>query len=170
VSPTNSINRLAYEVAAKDAAWPVLPIVMADMESGEIVVVNKFVADVFGYEADDLYGQPIEMLVPDALRDSHAQWRRDATVPKARLMGVGRQIMGRRKDGTLFPVHVGLTAMECMGRNIGIAFVIDLTGPVTQAIHTAQQVQQVQQAQQDQQEQHDKPPPVTADGARGKYG
>lgn len=124
----SEMQRLMFEVEAKDMAWPVLPILLADMETGEIVYVSKFCADIFGYGKTELLHQPLELLVPEPLRDAHARWRKDASVPKARLMGVGRQIKGRKKDGTLFPVHVGLTAMVALGRPIGIAFVVDLTG------------------------------------------
>lgn len=128
MSKTSNLDKIMYEVAAKDVAWPVLPIIMADMESGEIVYISKYAADIFGYDVEELAKKPIEILIPEDIRDAHSRWRKDATVPKTRLMGVGRQIRGRKKDGTLFPVHVGLTAMTALGRQIGIAFVIDLTG------------------------------------------
>lgn len=124
----SEISKLGYEIAAKDAAWPVLPIIMADMQTGEILHVSKFAANIFGYEAEELVGQVIEVLVMDELKLPHAHWRKDASVPKTRLMGVGRQIYGKRKDGSTLPVHIGLTAMQALGRQVGIAFVIDLTG------------------------------------------
>lgn len=126
----SEVANIAYEIAAKDAAWPVLPVVIADMKTGEIYYVSKFAADVFGYTPEELTGQPVEVLVPESLRFAHAAWRQDATVPKTRLMGVGRQIRGVRKDGTTFPAHVGLTATTALGRLVGVAFVIDLTGVV----------------------------------------
>ena len=124
----SALTALTYEITAKDSAWPLLPIIMADTLTGEIVYASKFAADLFGYAPEELLGRPIEGLVPEALRDMHSRWRQEASVPKTRLMGVGRQITGRRKDGTLFPVHVGLTEMKALGRSIGVAFVIDLTG------------------------------------------
>src|SRR5437016_11481022 len=108
---TSALDHLALEITAKDAAWPVLPIIMADMQTGEILYASVFAAGIFGYEAAELLGQPVETLIPEDVRDAHARWRQDTTVPKTRLMGVGRKIYGRKKDGTLFPVHIGLTAM-----------------------------------------------------------
>lgn len=124
----SEINRIAYEISAKDAAWPVLPIIMADTQTGEIVYVSQFAAATFGYEVEELVGKPIEVLIPEKIRDAHTRWRRDVNTPNTRLMGVGRQIQGRRKSGRTFPCHVGLTSMKVLGKTIGIAFVIDLTG------------------------------------------
>ena len=121
---------LAYEVTAKDAAWPVMPILMADMQSGEIVYASRFAADIFGYTPDELIGQHVESLMPEDIRDSHSRWRQDASVPKARLMGVGRLMRGLKKNGSTFPVHIGLTAITSRERHIGVALIIDLTGIV----------------------------------------
>lgn len=126
------IARVAYEMAAKDAAWKVLPIIIADTDTGEILYCSQFAADTFGYTVDELLGQTIETLIPEDVRISHSRWRQDASVPKTRLMGVGRQIHGKRKDDSIFPVHIGLTSTKALDRTIGIAFVIDLTGIVRQ--------------------------------------
>lgn len=125
---SSDLDKLAYEIAARDAAWSVLPIVLADMDTGEVLYASVFAAGIFGYEAAEIVGQSVEMLIPEDVRDAHSRWRQDASVPVTRLMGVGRQIRGRKKDGTLFPVHVGLTATTVHGRQIGIAFIVDLTG------------------------------------------
>lgn len=122
--------RLAYETAAKDAAWSILPILMADMETGDIVYVSQSVADIFGYHYEELIGKKVEILVPEDLRDAHSRWRKDTAVPKTRLMGVGRALWGVKKDGATFPVHIGLTAVHVHEHMIGIAFIIDLTGIV----------------------------------------
>lgn len=124
------LNRMAYEIAAKDIAWPVLPVIMADSKTGEILYCSKYAANIFGYDDGELLGKRIEVLIPESVRSAHEKWRQDASVPRTRLMGVGRQILGRRKDGSVFPVHIGLTSMEVHERSIGIAFIIDLTGIV----------------------------------------
>lgn len=123
----SEINRLVYEVAAKDAVWPLLPIVMANLDSGEIVFVSKPAADLFNYEVDDLLGKPLEVLVPPNVATTHENWRKDASVPKIRTMGSGRQVYGRRKDGNLFPAHVSLMEAPAIGKRIGVAIVVDLT-------------------------------------------
>lgn len=124
----NHLRRVAYELAAKEAAWPVLPIIMARLCDGEIVYLTKPAADTFGYTVEELLGKPVEILLPENVRTPHAEWRQDVSVPKTRLMGAGRQVQGRRKNGELFPAHVGLTQVTVLEESIGIAFVVDLTG------------------------------------------
>ena len=119
---------LAFNLTTKDATWPVLPIIAADMNTGEIVYASKFAADIFGYAEPELTGQIVEILLLEAVQDQHARWRQDASVPKTRLMGIGRLLYGRKKDGTIFPLHIGLTATKVLDRSIGVAFVVDLTG------------------------------------------
>lgn len=123
-----SLHTIAYEIAAKDAAWPVLPILMARLQDTEIVYVTTALANTFGYEIEELIGESVGSLLPEDIRETHALWMRDVSVPKTRLMGAGRQVQGRRKSGELFPAHVGLTQVTVLDEAIGIAFVVDLTG------------------------------------------
>lgn len=122
----SELTRRAHQVAARDAAWPRLPILQADMQTGEIVDVHQPAADIFGYAVEELLGQSVELLVPEALRESHVHWRQDVQVPRTRLMGQGRKVMGRHKDGSLKPVFIGLT--ESSANGIAVAFIVDLTG------------------------------------------
>lgn len=126
----NEVSRFAYEIAARDASWKVLPVLAADTTTGEILFLSEFVASIFGYAPEELLGKPVEALISETLRSSHSLWRQDASAPRTRLMGVGRQVMGLRKNGQLFPAHIGLTVTTALDREIGIAFVIDLTGVV----------------------------------------
>lgn len=131
MSTVNELGRVGIQLAAKDAAWDVFPLIMADCKTGEILDVHTFAANIFGYEREELLGQVIEVLVPELQRTSHALWRQDAQVPHTRLMGVGRQICGIRKSGEKFPAQILLTTVETVGRVVGIALIVDLTGVVS---------------------------------------
>jgi two-component system sensor kinase FixL len=129
--PAGELSKLALVTVAKERAWAVLPVVMADMDSGEILFVSPPACQTFGYAAEDeLLGRPIEALVPDDVSPAHATWRKDSPTPRTRMMGAGRRVRGKRKDGSLFDAHVSLTGMEEMGRKVGIAIVTDLSGVV----------------------------------------
>ncbi len=81
-----------------------------DAESGIIQHVNAAVEKTFGYQPTELIGQTVELLVPDHLRNLHLEHRRQyLKTPTARQMGAGRDLLGRCKDGTEFPVEVSLT-------------------------------------------------------------
>jgi PAS domain S-box-containing protein len=85
---------------------------------GVIVLVNAQAERLFGYPRNDLLGQQIEMLVPRAVRNIHPSHRAGYIAdPHPRLMGAwmdlaGRELAGRRRDGTEFPAEIALSALE----------------------------------------------------------
>jgi PAS domain S-box-containing protein len=95
---------------------------------GRIALVNPQAERLFGYGRDELVGQPVEMLVPDAVRDVHAGHRAGyAADPRPRPMGVGLQLAGRRRDGSTFPAEVSLAAMDTDDGLLVTAVVRDVT-------------------------------------------
>ena len=80
---------------------------------GKMVMVNAEIENQFGYSREELIGQSVDMLVPERLRSRHAHHRRDfAPKPESRRMGAGRDLFGRRKDGSEFPVEIGLNPIR----------------------------------------------------------
>ena len=81
--------------------------------SGRIVLVNGQAERLFGYQRDDLAGQPVEILVPDANKARHRELRaRYAAVPLPPSIASGRKLSGRRSDGTTFPAEISLSAIN----------------------------------------------------------
>ena len=79
---------------------------------GVIRLANAQGEKLFGYTREELVGQPIEMLVPDDVRAHHPALRRDFhRSPRAREMGAGLELRGRRKDGSAFPLEIGLSPL-----------------------------------------------------------
>jgi len=77
--------------------------------SGAIRMHNPRLLELFGYAEGELLGHSIEMLLPESFRHAHAAHRAGYnTQPAKRHMGRGRDLNGLRKDGTVFPVEVGL--------------------------------------------------------------
>jgi protein-histidine pros-kinase len=77
---------------------------------GRIAIVNSQTIKMFGYRRDTLVGQPIEMLLPEVLRDAHAGHRANYVAkPRVRRMGLGMELAGRRADGSTFPVEISLS-------------------------------------------------------------
>ncbi len=77
---------------------------------GKMVLVNAQVEKLFGYRREELLGQPVEILMPEALRKRHVGHRRDfmARSSEPRPMGSGLELFARRKDGTEFAVEISL--------------------------------------------------------------
>jgi PAS domain S-box-containing protein len=95
---------------------------------GEIVMVNPRVEELFQYSANELIGKEIEVLVPYEKQEHHKHLRSNyAHHPKARPMGKNIDLYGLRKDGTKFPIEVGLSPFEINGTKYVICFVIDIT-------------------------------------------
>ena len=102
-------------------------VVMVD-GSGEIVFVNRQTERLFGYAREALLGQPIERIVPTRFRERHPEFRATYFAdPQARAMGAGRDLFGRRKDGTEFPVEIGLNPIETDEGLFVLASVVDIS-------------------------------------------
>jgi two-component system, LuxR family, sensor kinase FixL len=95
---------------------------------GKIILVNAQVETFFGYTRDELIGQPIEMLVPERFQSQHAGFRHgylgDA---RARPMGAGREPFARRKDGSEFPVEIGLNPIHTPEGLFVLASIVDIS-------------------------------------------
>jgi len=102
-------------------------IVVCDRK-GLILRVNKHSEDLFGYDRDELIGQPVEILIPAEFRKSHPDERNTyVSSPSAREMGVGLDIYGVRKDGSEFPADISLNFIETLNETHVIAAVRDKT-------------------------------------------
>jgi two-component system cell cycle sensor histidine kinase/response regulator CckA len=96
---------------------------------GMIVFANEQVGRLFGWDARDLVGKPVEVLVPGDVVGVHAAHRSGYLAdPVQRPMGAGLQLSGRRKDGSIFPADISLGAVEIGGgRTMVLAAVRDVS-------------------------------------------
>jgi PAS domain S-box-containing protein len=102
-------------------------IVVIDAD-GRIVVVNSQTEKLFGYSRDELIGEPVELLVPERFRDAHPQQRGGFFVDaRARPMGAGRDLYGLRKDGSEFPVEIGLNPIHTGRGMLVLSAIVDIT-------------------------------------------
>ncbi len=95
-------------------------------DQGRIVLVNAHVEELFRYRRDELIGKPVEILVPERFVAQHPAHRASfLAAPSARQMGAGRELFGRRKDGTEFPVEIGLNPIATPQGILVLASVVD---------------------------------------------
>ncbi|MBZ0252295.1 MAG: type II secretion system protein GspN, partial [Candidatus Methylomirabilis sp.] len=101
--------------------------VMAD-EAGRIVMINAAAEDLFGFTRDELIGREIETLVPERFRTEHPRLREIfGKKPESRRMGAGRDLFALRKDGTEFPVEIGLNPIRTAAGTYVLSSIIDIT-------------------------------------------
>tara|TARA_E500000318_G_scaffold42116_1_gene40306 strand:+ start:948 stop:2006 length:1059 start_codon:yes stop_codon:yes gene_type:complete len=95
---------------------------------GLMEMVNAQTEIIFGYARAELLGQPIEMLVPERFRPGHPKLRGSyANNPNPRPMGAGRDLYALRKDGSEFPVEIGLNPITSGDRHQTLAAISDIS-------------------------------------------
>jgi two-component system, LuxR family, sensor kinase FixL len=95
---------------------------------GEIVLANACTEKLFGYERRELVGQAVELLVPERFRSEHLAHRAGFhAAPVARAMGAGRELFARRKDGTEFPVEIGISPIQSPEGTLVLSVIVDIT-------------------------------------------
>jgi PAS domain S-box-containing protein len=97
-------------------------------QDGRIAVVNRQTEQLFGYQREELLGQPIELLVPQRFHAAHRHHTSGYLAdPEVRPMGAGMELYGRRKDNSEFPVEISLSPMETQQGTLVSAAVRDIT-------------------------------------------
>ena len=95
---------------------------------GAIIMHNPRLNAMFGYGEGELMGDTIEVLLPDAARMRHTKHRETYNEkPVQRSMGMGMDLWGKRKDGSVFPVEVSLNHFEVDGARFVMGLVTDIT-------------------------------------------
>jgi PAS domain S-box-containing protein len=97
-------------------------------DGGKLRLVNAMAEKLFGYTRLELIGKGVEILVPDRLVDGHKLLRQTyMTAPEMRAMGIGRDLNARRKDGSEFPIEIGLNPINRDGKHVVLATVVDIS-------------------------------------------
>jgi two-component system sensor kinase FixL len=97
-------------------------------EQGRIDLVNTQAEILFGYWREELIGQPVEIFFPERFRDVHPIHRgKFSATPNGRTMGAGRELFGRRKDGSEFPVEIGVSPIQDEKGFLVLAVFVDIS-------------------------------------------
>jgi PAS domain S-box-containing protein len=102
--------------------------IVASGPTGVMEIVNREAERMFGYDRQELLGRPLEILMPERFRHGHLNLRdRFFANKSSRSMGEGRELFGVRKDGTEFPLEIGLNPVEDGENGLVLASIIDIT-------------------------------------------
>lgn len=97
-------------------------------EGGRVVFANALATSMFGYPAGGLGGLSVEELIPERFGTKHGVYRGSySQAPEPRRMGEERSLAARRRDGTEFPVEIGLTPLDAHDGRFVVATVVDIT-------------------------------------------
>ncbi|MBJ3783163.1 PAS domain S-box protein [Devosia sediminis] len=111
---------------------------------GTITTVNPAAARLFDYPQDAFIGQNVHFLMPEPYHSAHdgyiANYRRTGA---AKIIGIGREVTGRRRDGSLFPMHLAVSEFEMDGRVHFTGIIHDLSAQkaTEQALRQAQKME-----------------------------
>lgn len=95
---------------------------------GVINLINKQTEVLFGYTRKELVGQKMEILLPSRYKSNHPNLRNHfLAAPQSRAMGAGRDLFAIRKDGSEFPVEIGLNPLDTVNGNQVLASIIDIS-------------------------------------------
>jgi PAS domain S-box-containing protein len=116
---------------------------------GRITLVNTQAETMFGYAREELIGHPVEMLVPERFRSHDVNHRHgyfgDA---RARSMGAGRELLGRRKDGSEVPVEIGSNPIHTSEGLLVLASIIDISERKQAELQAQEQRDELEQLRQ----------------------
>lgn len=105
-------------------------------QTGKITLVNSQTEKLFGYVREELIGMTVEELLPMRFRLHHPRFRSTFNhSPQVRSMGEGRDLFALRKDGSEFPVEIGLNPIESPEGILVLASIIDITERKMQEAH-----------------------------------
>ncbi len=102
-------------------------VIMIDSQ-GIIHTVNRATVSTFGYTQDELVGNNVSMLMPSPYNHEHNEYiRRYLDSGVAKVIGVGREVSARRRDGTMFPAHLAVTEAVIDGVRFFTGFIRDIS-------------------------------------------
>ncbi len=110
--------------------------------AGTVQEYNPACERLFGYRAEEVIGKNVKALMPPPYRDEHDQYLlRYRTTGVKRIIGIGREVEGRRKDGTTFPMELSVGEARPGGQKVYVGIIRDITArkSAEQSLHVAKE-------------------------------
>jgi two-component system, LuxR family, sensor kinase FixL len=123
-SKTLAESEARHRAVLDTAVWAIISI----DEGGQVLSFNRAAERVFGYTAAEVVGQNVKLLMPSPYHEEHDDYlQRYLRTGERRIIGMGREVTGRRKDGTTFPMDLAVNDTLLEGRHLFTGIIRDLT-------------------------------------------
>jgi PAS domain S-box-containing protein len=120
VTNDGDLLRVAFDLAPSG--------MLAVGPNGQILLANREAERMFGLGPGEMVGVPVDRLVPQSRRSEHSSYREGFFAkPETRRMGSGRDLFALRRDGTEFPVEIGLNPVRLSTGTVVVATVVDIS-------------------------------------------
>lgn len=97
-------------------------------DSARIILINNRLSELTGYDKFEVIGESLNIFIPDELEKRHKKHIQNYFAqPKIRPMGIGMELIAKRKDGSTFPVEISISYLDTESGRLGIGFVTDIT-------------------------------------------
>lgn len=97
-------------------------------QRGTIITVNPAAERIFGYTRAEFLGRNVHFLMPEPYHSEHDGYiNAYRTTGRKKIIGIGREVIGRKADGTIFPIHLAVSEFEADGEQHFAGIVRDLT-------------------------------------------
>ena len=129
-------DRLDHDLQASDARWraivdSAMDGIIAIDQHGRVETFNPAAERLFGYTEQEVLGRNVDMLMPSPYHEEHDSYlSRYLATGRAKIIGIGREVMGRRKDGNTFPLHLSVGQITIGGQRKFTGILHDLSGRV----------------------------------------
>lgn len=121
-------SRSAYEGKLQAILETAATAIIAIDSRGLIESINPATEKLFGYDGSELIGRNVSLLMPEPYRSQHDTFIKSfLRTGYKKIIGIGREVSGQRKDGTTFPIHLAVSEFEADGRTYFTGIIHDLS-------------------------------------------
>ncbi len=121
-------DRLMSEQRLQTVIDAAIDVIILSDAHGKIILANKAVEKLMGYTPEELIGQNVKVLMPSGFANNHDQYMENyRTTKTAKIIGIGREVVGLRKDGREFPINLSIGKSRFAGEIYYTGIIHDLT-------------------------------------------
>lgn len=137
-------DRLQDKLLLQTVLQTVLDGLLVIDAKGTIQSFNAAAVKIFGYEPEEVIGRNVKMLMPEPYHSSHDTYLHNyLTTGEKKVIGIGREVTARRKDGIVFPMELGINEMQIEGRRMFVGTIRDITARKNAEAELKQMVDQL---------------------------